>query len=325
MSRPRQALRWVKGHKIHTAVASTLVFASLATCGFAWATREPEYQRQLRVAHERLVLGDFEAAALAADLALQYQPHSPEALFSRAFANEQRNRIDDARRDFSAAEPLLHDSASLAYVGYFYSGQKQWLDAIRCYQRALADDSQRPLIANNLAYCFMRVNELGEARRLLDEAIALAPNLGAAYHNRAMLDLAASLPGKNVHAADIGLADIQKALAIGPSSAELFANAARIMAYAARKDDSKIEPALSCLREAVNLGYNLQSVRNDHFFSAISKHPVFAELVASAVSRSAPARSTRIVNPWVEGPGPHSSATVAAVAPARVTQFAAHK
>jgi serine/threonine protein kinase len=324
MSLPRRALRWVKGHKIHAAVAATLVFASLATGGFAWSTREPQYQRQLRVARELLVKGDFEAAALAADLALQYQPHSAEALFNRACANEQRNRIDDARRDFSAAGPLLQDSASLAYVGYFYTGQKQWLEAIRCYKRALADDSHGPLVANNLAYCYMQVYELTEARRLLDEAIALAPNLGVLYHNRAMLDLAASLLSKNVQSADVGLADIQKAIAIGPNSAELFANAARIMAYAARKDDSKIEPALSCLREAVNLGYNLHSVRTDTAFSAISKHAVFSELIASAVAGSTPARSTRIVNPWGEGPGPSSSAPVAAAGPARMTQSVAH-
>jgi tetratricopeptide (TPR) repeat protein len=299
LSRGRRALRWVKTHKIQAAVAATLLVTALATSGFSFATREPEYHRQLRAAQEGLARGDFESAVLAADRALHYQPRSGEALFSRGYANEQRNQIDDARRDFKAAEFLLQDAPSLSYVGYFYTQNRQWLEAIQCYQRAQKVDARGPVIANNLAYCYYKVNELDMARRVLDEAIAAAPHLGPLYLNRAMVDLQAALLNKAATTTDVGLADMEMALAIGPKSPELLACSARLLAFAARKDESKIEPALARLGEAMELGYNLRSSRTDPAFSAIAKHARFVELAETPTSEMTPAQSIRILNPRI--------------------------
>src|SRR5262249_26135804 len=122
---------------------------------------------------------------------------------------------------------------------------------------ALDGGFQTPEVYNNLAYSQLGRSDLDGARESLDRALAVAPPLPAACHNRLVL-----LTQELFRGDPRGLAEVQPALdlALGtcPESAELYGNAADLCAAARRAEPARADHwadlALTHLERGVRLG-----------------------------------------------------------------------
>jgi serine/threonine protein kinase len=301
LSKPRKAIRWSLGHRLQTMAMAGGVAAVLMAGSCFLAAREPYAQRQLRAAEIAWKAGDPAAAFEAASLAADADPRSGRACFIKGLACEELNRPDEAAMNFAKAALLLDDGASQAYMGYFYARRRQLTDAVQCHERAMGLNFRTPEVLNNQAYCYLLLGQLETARLLLDEAITAAPRFQAAYHNLAVCDLmdCVSKPKVPCPIPKLGMADLEKAIAIGPASAALYVDLARLHAVSAASDPSYKAAALADLREAVQLGQNLQGLRQDGYLKSIQHDPKFGMLVLQSSTNSISDDFPRIVNPYL--------------------------
>jgi tetratricopeptide (TPR) repeat protein len=240
------------------------------------------------------------------DQALKADPDQVEALVARGRSRLELNDTKGAREDFVKASQLSPDGPTAAVLGYHLSGLREHARAIDCYDRALRERFVTAEVYADLAYSYFQWKplELGKARDYLDEALKLNPDLQAAYHTRALLDLRrACLEPKYLPRA--GLEDIGKALQKGPETADLHYDAARLYARAAEhKDqaesaDTWPRKALEHLQAAVRLGQNPGLLKADTLLLSLNDLPDFQELCRQPAPGIERVRSVRLLEPLV--------------------------
>src|SRR5262249_54639976 len=137
--------------------------------------------------------------------------------------------------------------------------------AVKHNEMALQSGFATAEVFNNLAFNCLSLNKRKEARENLDRALQLNEDLQAAHHNRAHLNLAEAFlklgqPGPAAKRGDAyrdltsGIDDIRKAIALGPKSAELYFDAARLCAMAARTDARWLADGMSYLEQSLDQG-----------------------------------------------------------------------
>ena len=156
-----------------------------------------------------------------------------------------------------------------------------------------------PEIDNNIGYTMGQLNKYDEAIKRFDSAITASPRLQAAYFNRAMIRFK-NTPKKAQSVPDFrAVADIQKALQIGPGSAELHMGAARIFAACSRKEPALADAAIEQLDLAVQNGQNPATLRADvNLTSVLDKKPRFLEIAGRpATPESIPSKQLKLLEP----------------------------
>ena len=215
-------------------------------------------------------------AAEASRKALELDPDLAEAHVARGLAVSQRNRFDEARREFETA---IHQNPELFEAYYFYAracvAQGKLERAAELFEQASKvnpEDYQAPILLAEAYAGLGRENEAEAANRkglvAAERHLELFPNDGRA------LNLGASaLVGLGEH--ERGLEWAERALAGDPEEPSVLYNVACTYARL-----GKTENALACLDEAITFGFlHKEWIDNDATLDSIRSHPRFEALL----------------------------------------------
>jgi serine/threonine protein kinase len=193
--------------------------------------------------------------------------------------------------------PRSHQLGFLqACIGYCQGLQVRHGPAVAAYKEALEAGFTTAEVYNNLGFEQTQRNQYVAAVQYLNQAIRLAPQLGAARHNRAMLVLRKA-QNDPTYDPSRGLEDMRLALSLQGPSAELYCDAAHLYALAARHEARYTEPALDCLELAVKHGQPAEPLRGDFALSTLQKEPRFQNLLANSIRVQPSRRAVRLVDP----------------------------
>ena len=111
---------------------------------------------------------------------IQKDPLTPEEHLNLGVAYEKKGELDHAIAEYRLAAKKL----PLAYlhIGNAYFQKNEWVEAERCYKKAIEKDPKNADAHNNLAWLYYIKHEnLDLAEDLVLEAIELNPSKGDIY------------------------------------------------------------------------------------------------------------------------------------------------
>jgi serine/threonine protein kinase len=295
-SRPRRAGRgrWVAVGLL-LAVGGTILAGGAFFDGGPLPRGRDAYQR-----------GDYRSALQYFDQAVAARPDRADALFARGRTRLQLGDDAGARDDFLKAAKLAPDGRTAAGLGYHLSRMRQHAAAIDCYQRALETGFATAEVYADLGYSYSQLapkdRYAARAEESLTHALELNPDLQAAYHTRALVELSRACRDAT-YLPEAGLHDITAALGRGRETADLHYTAACLYARAAlhpgQAKAAQTWPgqALAHLAAAVRLGLNPALLRADPSFRALKDLPAFRELCKQPVPPTSPPHAVRLLDP----------------------------
>jgi serine/threonine protein kinase len=302
-------------------VAAICLFVILGVAAAAFhAARPPLAKRQFDAGVELHQQGHFDQAIAQFGAVLEADPQGVEALRARGRVFQEmgagnKDYYQSALTDYHKAERCAPDGRTKAAIGYCLNqtGADPRVAGMH-YQAARALGFESAGLLNNLGCCQLKTNQIAEAEASLDRAIELDTSLQAAYHNRGSLHLQRALAlmqgavkvnaaeeverrqaiGKSVQA---GMADISRAIELGPTSAEMYFDAARLHGLAAKEDPFQKKATLNYLQEAVARNFDARQLALDTCLTAVKDDAAFLELQKSPPPAQASPRAIRIVDP----------------------------
>jgi tetratricopeptide (TPR) repeat protein len=300
------------------------------------ATSQSESQRWLRRGEYAYAQEQYEEALQYFDRALEADPKHGDALIAKGRTHQQLGVRSKEMLDAGApqestrlgTEKLYHLNTAIqdydvalhlpgltqreftrrggselplkgllhACIGYCLGLQSQHSQAIAASQQALCEELRTAEVYNNLGFELSTQKDLLAAEEKLNQAIRLAPQLGAARHNRAMLDLMKA-QRNSTFVPKRGLEDMRLALTLQPPCAELYYDAARLYSVAARHEAGYAEPALDCLELAVKYGQLAEELHRNHDLTSIMNTPRFQSLLTKSPGRQPGRRAVHLVDP----------------------------
>ncbi len=133
-------------------------------------------------------------------------------------------------------------------------------EAVECGLRAIRAGCATAEVQNNLGYSFWKLDKLQSSRNHLDEATLLNPVLQEAYHNRAKVALRAAIKQNDVPTS--GIADIEEAIRLGPTTAELYLDAACLFALDLN-NPSRQDKVNRYITQALENGWSATDIRSN--------------------------------------------------------------
>lgn len=107
-------------------------------------------------------------------------PLTPEEHLNLGVAYERKGELDEAIAQYKLAAEKL--PLAYLYIGNAYFQKKEWLEAERCYKKAIKRDPKNADAHNNLAWLYYVKHEnLDLAESLALKAIELDPFKGNVY------------------------------------------------------------------------------------------------------------------------------------------------
>jgi tetratricopeptide (TPR) repeat protein len=307
-----RACRWIGRHP-RKVMALALLVAALGLVGFALVAMRPSYSEcQIETGLRLHKQGKYGEAVHHFNDALRADPNNNAALFARARSHQRLGAADMgkynlAMQDYQELDKRVPDGRNKAALGYCLNRTGQDWSAVDHHKQAIAAGFATAEVYNNLGFSYLKVKKFKEAKDSLDRALQLAPDLQAAYHNRARVAYWDALEkfsrkGPLDKAKEIdrdlasGIADVQKAIGLGPASAELSLDAARLYSVAARLEDCWVMPALAHLEESLKQGTNPANECRNWVYDPFRKDAHFQKLAnRPAVEKFAP--TPRIADP----------------------------
>lgn len=292
-----RAKRWL-AHNALLVGAATLFLVPAAIWGAVAvlpdvAVKENSFARGVG-AYEQ---GRLEDAVTQLDRAIAADPSQAEAWYMRGRAHLFLGKLESANADLRQALKLNSDGRYLAYLGYYMNLRTMVDSPIEPYETAIKKGVKTAAICNNLGYCYLKRNKKNDheiAKSYLDEAIRLDDRLQAAYYNRSLLDLArVSSQGKFP---EQGLADIRKAIQLGPIQPDLYLQGANLCILASADPNQK-ETCLQFLELAYQAGKDLTGLKNSPAYLRFANEPRF-----QAVTQHPPANETKATTPQYVDP-----------------------
>ncbi len=330
----RRALRRAKAYWRPLAAAALLVVG-----GSLFSTYQAAHTDHARAgerAHERK---RYDEAVLHFTRALELSGDSARLRFRRGKAFYRLGDIDRAITDFRKADELGggKDGKVLAALAYcFIHPDRLHHDAaIGYYKKALASGLKTARVYNNLGYSCLQSGEFPEARVYLGEAITKDARLQSAYHNRMLLTVRegfrrypppvrfvplfgvpcvyprAPSPGHQaLDEAEMAsarailneaVADMRKALELGPPTAELYQDAARLCAIMAGWDGRLAEEGLRCIQKAIEYGRTPEFLAGDQILQmGLGKLPGYANALNVPASGRVAVPAERAIDPVLD-------------------------
>jgi eukaryotic-like serine/threonine-protein kinase len=328
--------RWVRRHPWTVCGAGFMMFLAVFS-GLLWQSLRPPYSiRQYREGVDAYRQGRYTEAVQHLNLALEADGNLTEAMVVRGRARQQLAAGDGgsfnlALDDFQDADKRMSDGRIKACLGYCLNRMGQHRTAIDRYQKAIQAEFAPAEVYNNLGFSYLALNELEDARKNLDQALLVSPDLQAALHNRALVCYRQTFLGlqelellhvqgrKGRDARSVeeeeeklrnmmgrfletGMADIRHALRQDPLNSELLYDAARLHALAATRDPRLASSALLYLSEAVAQGANPRQLELDRTFIPLRKEALFKDLVQRPIPRQTARKALRFVDPVTDLP-----------------------
>jgi len=235
-------------------------------------------ERQIRLALSAQRDQRYPDALRHLDLAIAAEPENARAFFLRGRVNQQLGSLDAAMTAYREADRREPTGPTKACLAYCLGRQRAHAEAVQYARQAVEQGYAPAAVFNNLGYSFLLLSQLEAAEANLTQAMRLDPRLQAAYHNRARLDRK-RMTTKQGYLPHQGIADIRKAMELGPVSADLFHDGAYLCAFAARLESQWQEPALDYLEKALALGLDPQLVVKNPVFNSVNSTPRFLALV----------------------------------------------
>jgi serine/threonine protein kinase/Tfp pilus assembly protein PilF len=272
----RRARRWLVGHARTIVAAALVILAAGLGTGYALSLREPAHLRSARAGMEAYVQEQYLEAVEHFSRAIAADPENPWYWFARARAYQRQATLDwiknaesplfwKALDDYTEADQRTQDGRIMFCIGVNNGFLSNHMEAIKAYNRAIAAGFVSAEVFNNLGYSHLQKEELELARKSLDQAIALKPDQTLAYHNRAWVGFRQMIKsGLEKTTLESMIADIRRVLASSqpcPEAAEVYHDAAKMYALAARYDDEHIGAALAAWDAATRHGQNPKSLR----------------------------------------------------------------
>ena len=149
------------------------------------------------------------------------------------------------------AEAWLKDNPSdlvlRGYLGELALGEKRYADAVKIFARMSEMAPQNPILLNNLAWAANEVKD-PKALEYAEQALRLAPE------NPAIIDTVGTIQVDSGEV-DAGLANLRRAVSIGPDLLPLQLNLARALVKAGQKDEARtqLEALMPRLKEGTPL------------------------------------------------------------------------
>jgi tetratricopeptide (TPR) repeat protein len=255
--------------------------------------------------------GDYADARRDLDEYLRAHPQDARIWLQRGGISLKLKQYDLAVTDFLAAKRLQPDGLSNACLAYALKANGQPKEARYYFAQAIEAGYQSAAVFNDLGYLLLKDVALVEAERHLTQAIRLAPNLQAAYHNRGLVYVKqaimrpepAARPARASNRPDEGLlerarSDFTQALAIGPPSGELYLDAARASAYLAASDAVRTAEVVRYLAAGIEHGLDPAALRQRPFPKYLTKDVTYLSLCARTRVQHPDARAQRFVPVW---------------------------
>jgi tetratricopeptide (TPR) repeat protein len=278
---PPTPRRW-KGLSLAAGIAASFLLLTLGVfLGSRLTANEPPSPEQhFQAGQSAYQRGDWVAAVKSFGAHLETEPNAPPTLLARARAYQQMGEFELAHRDYFQAEGVRPDGRARAGRAYCQARLKHFGVAAVLFEEALALGHQDAAVHAGLGYCYFQNRQLAEAQRALDQALALDGRLQAAYHLRARVDRDRTKNQKGVVPRQ-GLADIQRALEIGPVYANLYLDAAYLGAHAAAVEPAWNERTYFYLEQAIFHGEDPKALAGNPSFAAFWNQPRFVRLVTT--------------------------------------------
>jgi serine/threonine protein kinase/Tfp pilus assembly protein PilF len=294
--------------------AGCLLALAAGVGGWGWSLRAPSNSREYLAGRAAFQAGRLEEAERHFGRALEADPQHRGSRFARACAwlreadglqgQAARDKFKDALHEFeqlAAREP--RDGVLLACMGFCHSGGGDPPRAIVLYEQALAAGYDSAGLFNNQALGYLNCNDLERAEQSLREALKRDKALQAAYYNRAMLAYQRWLQAPSVPFPEAALADIDKAVRLGPHTDQLLADAGALYAAAAQpRHDGRAKQAIAHLSRAVAMGQEPARLTANPLVAQLDWHPDFPGLMAKQRGPVSRAQILRLVNPVVTLP-----------------------
>jgi Tfp pilus assembly protein PilF len=260
----RRAGRWLRVHRRLVIGAVSLACAAVLALAGWQVTRDPYPIREWRQAEAAYDRGDDAATVQHVDEALRHDPTLSDARYLRALARIRQKEYIAARADLDRLCMDVPDGrarATLAYVMAVLRSDDKW--AITLYMKAIEEGFSPAEVYNNLGYCLSKNERFQDAADALRAAIAQQPDMGVAHHNLARNQFRLAFAGQRAPET----AEIDEALRLGPATAELYLEAARIYAFRStfaeddKTYDEDLDRVFRYLQEGLQLGLNQKHLK----------------------------------------------------------------
>jgi len=128
------------------------------------------------------LLEDIASAVRAYARACKLRPDAFEPRFKLAMSQQRSGDLQDAVESYREALKLEpRDARAWSNLGAAYDVLGRQYDAIGAYKQALECDGQQPLVLVNLATVYLNQERFSSARKTLEAALRLAPEMSAAH------------------------------------------------------------------------------------------------------------------------------------------------
>lgn len=290
----RRSRRWVARHRWSVLAGTTFLAAALVVIGWLAIPKGTASERAYARGLAEYNGGQWSRAveqfgeAIAAD-----EKYAP-AILGRARAFQKLQRYDLASNDYGKLDASQQDGNILACMGYCTAQYRVYPVAQYFHEKAIAKGYETAVLHNNIGWCLLRMSELDRAEKSLTRALEMDERLQIAFHNRARVQRQwmTQQPGRLPLQ---GIADVRRAMELGPTTTDLAFDAAYLCTFAAKSDPKWITPALGYLTQAIRLGFDPKLVNTDVMFKGIAKEPGFA-----AALNTPPQQSRQDSSPLVD-------------------------
>jgi len=285
LSDRQRITRWARLHR-RRLVASAVV-ALGATCWGGWflASRPPYQLRQLEQGVAIYEAGDYKTALEYFDRAKGAGLDSAEVHFARGQALRLMGDYQAADEAYMSACKRSSDGLIRECLGYCFSSRGYNEDAVLWYDQAVDVGYTSAALWNNLGYSQLRIGRYPPAQSALDQAKRLDDSLQAAFHNAACLAIRRAERGDR-SSLQQGIADIERAITLGPATAQHYYDAALLHALASEDATDHTAKVFDNLRSAIALGHPTAGLASDKGpFGRFLSKPLFADVLREPLRR----------------------------------------
>jgi serine/threonine protein kinase/Tfp pilus assembly protein PilF len=259
-TRGRRVRSWLRRRAVPLTAAACLLMAVPVYFAALGGREQSAQERLIEVSdqgRQALAEGRFADAVNRFTEAINLAPSDVRLYLQRSRAHMELNQFAQAEDDLHRANSLkAADPMTMACFGYCAARQSKHLEAIAYFTRALAAGFDASTALNNRGFSYLKLGKLKEADADLQAAREKDPKNGLAFYNRAFV-LCQDALSRSAPLSRDAFDDIQRALELQPNEREVSLLAAKIYAWAVRKEAERLDkqrqqqPALAALAGGV--------------------------------------------------------------------------
>lgn len=268
LSAARRLGRWGAAHRPAVTCGVALLMAVAAFCGYAVATRDPYPVRELQAALADVDDGRLAEAGERLNALVRADKTFWEARLARARWYAQSGEVSLAFDDYNALHQHQPTALTAACKGYCMGMLSHHDAAITFDEEAIRTGLASPAVLSNLGWSLSKLSRLPEARSHLSRALEENADFQPALLNRGTVGVQESFAADA--AIPAALADLQRAIELGPISGELYLDLAMLYAIQTRQGADASEQVARNLQLAIDNGLDPAGIAKNPMFTRIA-------------------------------------------------------